>query len=43
MSQAIEEKVASWLAGNYDELTKQTIRNLQATQPAELEDSFIKI
>jgi len=42
MSQAIEEKVASWLAGNYDELTKQTIRNLQATQPAELEDSFYK-
>ncbi len=42
MSQAIDEKVASWLAGNYDELTKQTIRNLQATQPAELEDSFYK-
>ena len=42
MSQAIEEKVASWLAGNYDEATKLAIRDLQATQPAELEDSFYR-
>jgi phosphoglucomutase len=42
MSQAIEEKVANWLAGNYDETTKQAIRDMQATQPAELEDSFYK-
>jgi len=42
MSQAIDEKVASWLAGNYDEATKQTIRDLQSKQPAELEDSFYK-
>jgi len=42
MSQAIDEKVASWLAGNYDEATKQTIRDLQSKHPAELEDSFYK-
>ena len=42
MSQAIDEKVANWLAGNYDEATKQTIRDLQSKQPAELEDSFYK-
>ena len=42
MSQVIDEKVSSWLAGNYDEATKQTIRDLQSKQPAELEDSFYK-
>jgi phosphoglucomutase len=42
MSQVIDEKVANWLAGNYDEATKQTIRDLQSKQPAELEDSFYK-
>jgi len=42
MSQAIDEKIANWLTGNYDELTKQTINNLQANQPAELEDAFYK-
>jgi phosphoglucomutase len=42
MSQAIEEKVASWLAGNYDEATKLAIKDLQSKQPAELEDSFYK-
>ncbi len=42
MSQAIEGKVASWLAGNYDEATKLAIKDLQSKQPAELEDSFYK-
>ena len=42
MSEAIDQKVANWLTGNYDDETKQTIRNLQATQPAELEDAFYK-
>jgi phosphoglucomutase len=42
MSQAIEQKVASWLAGNYDEATKNAVRDLQANHPNELEESFYK-
>ena len=42
MSQAIEQKVASWLAGNYDEATKNAVRELQANHPNELEESFYK-
>ncbi len=42
MSQAIEQKVATWLAGNYDEATKNAIRDLQANHPNELEESFYK-
>ena len=42
MSQTIAEKVSSWLNGNYDEATKQIIRDLQVNQPAELEESFYK-
>ena len=42
MSQNIDQKVATWLAGNYDETTKQAIRDLQANHPDELEESFYK-
>ncbi|MEY3620237.1 MAG: hypothetical protein RLZZ391_603, partial [Bacteroidota bacterium] len=33
MSQEIEQKIASWLNGNFDEATKEEIRSLQANQP----------
>ena len=42
MSKSIEQKVATWLAGNYDETTKGAIRDLQTNQPAELEESFYR-
>jgi len=42
MSQTIDQKVTAWLNGNYDDATKQIIRDLQANQPAELEESFYK-
>ena len=42
MNQIIEQKIATWLGGNYDEITKQAIRDLQVNQPAELEESFYK-
>lgn len=42
MTQSIDQKVATWLAGNYDETTKEAIRVLQSNQPAELEESFYK-
>jgi phosphoglucomutase len=42
MSPVIESKIATWLTGNYDDATKQMIRDLQAESPAELEESFYK-
>jgi phosphoglucomutase len=42
MNANIEQKVATWLAGNYDEVTKKTIQDLQANHPAELEESFYR-
>ncbi len=42
MSTNIDQKVANWLAGNYDDTTKNTIRALQANQPNELAESFYK-
>ena len=42
MSQSIDQKVATWLAGNYDEATKAAIRDLQTNMPAELEESFYR-
>ena len=42
MTQSIDQKVATWLAGNYDETTKEAIRVLQSSQPAELGESFYK-
>ena len=43
MSKHIDQKVAIWLTGNYDEATKNNIRDLQANQPGELEESFYKL
>ena len=34
--------VADWLAGNYDDATKESIRKLQAENPNELEESFYR-
>ena len=42
MTQAIDEKVATWLAGNYDDATKLAITALQKNYPEELEESFYK-
>jgi phosphoglucomutase len=42
MSQSIDQKVTTWLTGNYDEATQQTIREMQANAPSELEESFYK-
>ena len=42
MNSAIEEKINSWLQGSYDEVTKETIREMQVTQPDELADSFYR-
>jgi phosphoglucomutase len=40
MNPTIEAAVQKWLTGNYDEATKQEIRDLQANQPSELADAF---
>ena len=42
MSQEIDQKIASWLEGNYDAATKEEIRSLQASQPALLQDAFYR-
>ena len=42
MSQAIDQKIASWLEGNFDTATKEEIRSLQANQPDLLEDAFYR-
>ncbi len=42
MQNSIQEKVNIWLAGNYDEATKEGIREMQAHQPEELADAFYK-
>jgi len=42
MSQAIHQKIASWLTGNFDAATKEEIRSLQANQPDQLEDAFYR-
>ena len=42
MSQAIDQKIASWLEGNYDAATKEEIRSLQASQPEQLQDAFYR-
>ena len=34
--------VADWLAGNYDDATKESIKKLQAENPNELEESFYR-
>jgi len=42
MNQAINQKIASWLEGNFDAATKDEIRSLQANQPDLLEDAFYR-
>jgi len=42
MNQAINQKIASWLEGNFDAATKEEIRSLQANQPDLLEDAFYR-
>ena len=36
------QKIQVWLSGNYDDATKNFIKELQEKNPAELEDSFYK-
>ena len=38
----IQENLATWLSPFFDDDTKQTIEQLQSTNPEELNDSFIK-
>ncbi|HVY74845.1 MAG TPA: phospho-sugar mutase [Puia sp.] len=40
MDEAIQAKVNSWLTGNYDEETKEAIRQMQRDNPRELAESF---
>ncbi len=42
MDIAIKAKIDSWLAGNYDEATKQEIRHLLDTNPDDLVEGFYK-
>lgn len=42
MSQEIEQKIASWLNGDFDAATKDEIRSLQANQPDALQDAFYR-
>ncbi len=43
MTDIIEQKVAAWLNGNFDEATKEEIRKIQAEEhPNELADAFYK-
>ncbi|HNF29561.1 MAG TPA: phospho-sugar mutase, partial [Chitinophagaceae bacterium] len=42
MDNSISVKVNEWLGGNYDETTKQIIKNLQAENELELTESFYK-
>ena len=42
MTEIIEQKVAAWLNGNFDEATKNEIRKMQAEHPNELADAFYK-
>ena len=42
MDTAIQQRVASWLEGNYDQATKEAIQSLQTTNPDDLADSFYR-
>src|SRR5579875_2154609 len=42
MDAAIEQKVNIWLNGNYDETTKDAIKQLQKENPDELTESFYR-
>src|SRR5215467_14609292 len=42
MDAAINEKVNSWLNGNYDEATKNEIKKIASENPQELAESFYR-
>jgi phosphoglucomutase len=42
MDTAIQAKIDTWLAGNFDAATKEEIQKLQAENPSELADAFYK-
>lgn len=42
MDTAIQEKINTWLEGNYDETVKEYIRTLQRENPNELADAFYR-
>lgn len=42
MNEIIEQKVAAWLHGNFDDTTKNEIKKLQADHPNELADAFYR-
>ena len=42
MEAVIQEKVNVWLTGNFDEETKQSIKQLQQESPVDLADAFYK-
>lgn len=42
MDTAIQQKVDTWLQGNFDAATKEEIRKIQASNPTELADSFYR-
>ncbi|HEY4147399.1 MAG TPA: phospho-sugar mutase [Chitinophagaceae bacterium] len=42
MDAAIQDKVNTWLNGNFDQATKDAIKRMQAENPKELEESFYK-
>ena len=42
MDKIIQTKIDNWLAGNYDEGSKEVIRKLENDNPDELADAFYK-
>ncbi|GAB3017231.1 phospho-sugar mutase [Niabella terrae] len=42
MDTATEQRIQQWLSGDYDQETKEAIRQLQAENPTDLEDAFYK-
>ncbi|WP_026770586.1 phospho-sugar mutase [Asinibacterium sp. OR53] len=42
MDTAIQQRVNTWLEGNYDQATKDAIQSLQTTNPDDLADSFYR-
>lgn len=42
LDQAAAQRVQTWLTGPYDDITKQAIRDLQASNEAELQDAFYR-
>src|SRR6187399_3741408 len=42
MDAGTQQKISSWLSGNYDQPVKDEISALQKNNPAELEDAFYK-